>query len=100
MIRIVDNRPKSRWSASLAKVEAEGADMGRKPQRLHASLLISRFIRSRSPAEVKPNQEGEAYIKDATVVPLATSCNLEVGRQYVLVSMMKANAQSLKYRNR
>ena len=42
--------------------------MGRNSQRL--SLLISRSIRSRSPAGVKPHQEGEAYIKDEIVVAL------------------------------
>src|SRR6218665_2269937 len=54
--------------------------MGRKPQRL--SLLISRCIRSRSSAEVKPHQEGEAYIKYATVVALKTSCSCGVGRPW------------------
>src|SRR6218665_445841 len=54
--------------------------MERRQQRL--SLLISRSIRSRSPAEVKPRQEGKAYIKDATVVALATSFNCGVGRPW------------------
>src|SRR6218665_1805923 len=61
-----------RSSASPARAAAEGADSGKKPLRL--SLLISRSIRLRSFAEEKPHQEGDAYISDAMVVALATSC--------------------------
>src|SRR6218665_1409103 len=64
---------KSCWSATQGKVEAEGADIGRKPQRF--STLKGNSIRSWSRAKVKPHPEGEAYIKKATVVALATSCN-------------------------
>ena len=69
-----------RWSASLAKAAANGADTGQKPLRL--SLLISRSIRLRSCAEEKLHQELDAYISDAMVVALATSCNCGGGRPW------------------
>jgi len=68
------------WSASPARAAANRADLGKKPLRL--SLLISRSIRLRSCAEEKPHQEEDAYVTDATVVALATSCNCGGGRPW------------------
>ena len=66
---------------SLAMAVADGSDSGKKPLRI-ISLLISRSIRLRSCAEEKPHREGDAYINDAMVVALATSCNCEGGRPW------------------
>src|SRR6218665_1055075 len=74
----------------LAKVKAEGEDIGRK--QLHLRFLIRSSIRSRSRAEAKPHQEAEAYIKEATVVFLATSCNCGAERPW-LRRIMRADLQ-------
>src|SRR6218665_1839408 len=82
-------------ATSLAMVETDGADIGRKPLRL--SWLIRSSIRSRLLAEVKPHEEGEAYIKEPTVVALATrtSCNCGAERSW-LRRILREEAHELR----
>src|SRR6218665_493869 len=69
---------KSCASAEAASCSAVGAEGGRKPQ--HFILLISCSTLDLSCARVNPHHAGEAYIKDETVVILATSWMAEGGR--------------------
>src|SRR6218665_1234820 len=69
---------KSCASAEAASCSAVGAEGERKPQRF--ILLSSCSTLALSCARVNPHHAGEAYIKDETVIILATSWMAEGGR--------------------
>src|SRR6218665_2369271 len=70
---------KSCASAESTSCSAVGAEGGRKPQRF--ILLNSCSTLALSCARVKPHHAGDVYIKDETVVILATSWMAEGGRR-------------------
>src|SRR6218665_4067105 len=88
---------KSCASAEAASCSADGAEGGREPQRF--ILLSSCSTLALSCARVNPHHPGEAYIKDETVVILATSWMAEGGRpcerRTLTAYMEKCNNSSL-----